>query len=339
MTRRLRWGVLGVSDIACRAVIPAIRGSRNGMLGAIASRDASRARVAAERLGFAHAAESYEALLARDDVDAVYIPLPNAFHVEWIIKAAQAGKAVLCEKPIALDAAQARQAIAASDKHGVPLMEAFMYHFHPQTARVMALIEAGAIGAVREVRAHLSVNFMSPVDPDNVRFIASLGGGTLLDMGCYTTGLARMVFGAEPRRVSAQWSVDDRFGVDIQTAGLLEFEGGMGLVSCAFSAGGQGAYSVVGTEGTIDVPRGFIPGLGTREGEAIIIIADADGKRREERFAPVDQYRLMAEAFVDAVLDGRPMPLPPSESLANTIVLDALAEAARQGVPVDIPIA
>lgn len=338
MGRKLRWGVLGVSDIACRAVVPAIARSRNGVLTAIASRDAARARAAAERLGFAHAAESYEALLARDDVDAVYIPLPNSRHVEWIVKAAQAGKAVLCEKPIALDAADARRAIAAAEKHGAPLMEAFMYRFHPQTARVMDLVASGAIGEVREVRAHLSVNFMDPVDPDNVRFVAGLGGGTLLDMGCYATGLARMAFGAEPRRVSAQWSVDGRFGVDVQTAGLLEFGSGVGLVSCAFSTNGQGVYSIVGSDGTIEAPRGFIPGLGAREAEAIIVISDENGRRREERFAPVDQYGLMAEAFADAVLDKRPVPLPPSDSLANMVVLDALANAARTGRAIDIPV-
>lgn len=337
MARRLRWGVLGVSDIACRAIIPAIRASSNGTLSAIASRDFSRAQAAAHELGFAHAAESYDALLARDDVDAVYIPLPNSLHAEWIIRAAEAGKAVLCEKPLALNAEEARHAVETCERLGVPLMEGFMYRFHPQTARVMELVRSGAIGEVREVRAHLSVNFMNPVDPSNVRFIRQLGGGTLLDMGCYTTGLSRMVFGAEPQRVRATWTIDERFGVDIQAAAILKFRNGIALASCAFSANGQGVYSVVGSEGTVEAPRGFIPGLGTREPEAILFISDENGRRREERFEPVDQYRLMAEAFAAAVLEGRPVPLPPQETLANMIVLDAIAQAARSGAAVDIP--
>jgi xylose dehydrogenase (NAD/NADP) len=336
MANRIRWGVLGASDIARKAVIPAIRASSNGSLAAIASRDPARARAAAEELGFDHVADSYEALLARPDIDAVYIPLPNSLHVDWIVKAAQAGKAVLCEKPIALSAAQAKPAIELCARLGVPLMEAFMYHFHPQTAQVKVLLASGAIGEVREVRAHLSVNFMNPVDPRNVRFDAALGGGTLLDMGCYTTGLARMVFGAEPRRISATWLLDERFGVDVQTSAILEFDSGVALASCAFRAGGQGAYSIVGTRGTIEAPRGFIPGLGSREAEAILVIADENGTRREERFAPVDQYNLMVEAFADAVIHKRPVPLPPSESLANMAVLDAIAEAARRGAAVTL---
>lgn len=336
MADRIRWGVLGASDIARKAVIPAIRASSNGSLAAIASREPARARAAADEFGFDHAADSYEALLARSDVDAVYIPLPNSLHVEWIVKAAEAGKAVLCEKPIALSASEAKPAIDLCERLGVPLMEAFMYRFHPQTARVNELLASGAIGEVREVRAHLSVNFMNPVDPRNVRFDAALGGGTLLDMGCYTTGLARMVFGTEPRRVSAMWSLDERFGVDVQTSAILEFDNGVALASCAFHAGGQGTYSIVGTQGTIEAPRGFIPGLGNREAEAILVIADENGTRREERFAPVDQYSMMVEAFADAVIHRRPVPLPPSESLANMAVLDAIAEAARRGAAVTL---
>ncbi|MGF6471526.1 Gfo/Idh/MocA family protein [Paraburkholderia youngii] len=326
----LRWGVMGAADIARTQVIPAIQTSVNGSVVALASRDPAKARDYARALGIPRVVESYEALLADVGVDAIYIPLPNSMHAEWAMRAAEAGKAVLCEKPLATTAKMAEMISDAFSRHGVALMEGFMYRFHPQHRRVHELIAQGAIGQVREVRAHLSVNLMNPPDPANVRLQPALGGGALLDMGCYAVNIARMIFACEPTHASAIWIVDSHFDVDIATTGILEFPNGCSAsVSCSFMAGGQGTYTVIGTEGSIEVPRAILPGMGTRVPQALVVLVDADGNRREEIFPPVNQYCLMIEAFASAVLNKRTMPFTTDDAVANARVLDALASAAR----------
>jgi predicted dehydrogenase len=334
----VRWGVLGArSFIARTAVIPAIRTSKNGRLIAAASRNASD--LAAD---FAGAGDvrigSYDGLIADDEVDAIYIPLPNSMHLEWAKKAAEAGKAVLCEKPLALNAAEAEALATFFERRGVMLMEGFMYRFHPQHERVRQLIRSGAIGDVLEVHAHLSVDLMSPPDPGNVRFKPELGGGALLDMGCYGVSASRMIFGEEPVAVSGWWRVDDGMEVDVAAAGVLQFPGGrVALVSCSFEANGNGFYTVIGRKGTIEAPRALILGAGNRDPHALIVIVDADGRRREEQLQPFNQYRGMVEDFATALLEGRPAPLPLSDAIGNARVLDAFAESARQGRSVAIP--
>lgn len=331
MRSQLRWGVLGAAGIARAQVIPAIQGSANGRVVAVASRDPRRGRDYAGALGIERVVAGYDELLADPDVDAVYIPLPNSLHAEWSVRAAEAGKAVLCEKPLAMSAAEASEVVDACARRATPLMEGFMYRFHPQNRRVLELIAEGAIGEVREVQAHLSVGIME-ADPANVRFQPALGGGALLDMGCYAVNVVRRVFGQEPTRVSAFSDIHGQYGVDVATSAVLEFPGGkMGLASCSFVAGGQGRYSVIGTDGVIEVPRAIIPGMDTRVAEGLVVVVDADGRRREEAFDPVDQYRLMAEGFAEAVLSGSPVPFPPQDAVLNMRVLDAAARSARTG--------
>jgi D-xylose 1-dehydrogenase (NADP+, D-xylono-1,5-lactone-forming) len=337
MADQLCWGVLGASDIAAAAVIPAIQASGNGRVVALASRDAGRARETARVLGIDRSYGSYGDLLADPTVEAVYIPLPNSLHLEWVRQAAAAGKAILCEKPLALSAAEAIQLDEACGRAGVALMEAFMYRFHPQTRRVHELVAEGAIGELREIRSHVSVDIMSPPDPANIRFDPRLGGGTLLDMGCYTVDLARQVFGETPQRVRGWLDFNAALGVDVAMAAILEFSGGrVGMPSSSFRAGAQGAYAIIGTKGVIEVPRGFIPGLGSRVAETVVILADADGRRHEEHFASVDHYRLMAEAFADAMLNGKPVPFLASDSVQNMRVLDAISRAARRGAAEEV---
>lgn len=332
MTDRLNIGVLGAAGIAKLAVVPAINSSRNARVAAVASRNRDAAYCWAGELGIPKVHSSYEALLADPDIDAVYIPLPNSEHARWSIAAAGAGKAVLCEKPVALNAAEAQDVVDVCARAGIVLMEGFMYRFHPQHARAREIIASGAIGDVVEVQAHLSVDLMSPPDPSNVRFAPELGGGTLLDMGCYCVHIARSVFGEEPESVSGTWVLDPVTAVDIAAAGVLRFPGGrLGVVSCSFQGNGQGSYRIVGRQGMIDLPRGIIPGLGDRNPEALISVVDANGARRDEVLAPVDQYRLMVEAFADAVLSGPPVPVDASDSVANLRVLDAFAASARSG--------
>jgi D-xylose 1-dehydrogenase (NADP+, D-xylono-1,5-lactone-forming) len=330
MTRKLRWGVMSTANIGQVAVIPAIRKSKFGTVEVLASRDIEKARRMAEVLGISRAVGSYEALLKDPEVEAIYIPLPNMMHAEWTIRAAEAGKAVLCEKPLATSSKDVARQIDACAKHGVSLMEAFMYRFHPQTRRVRELVASGAIGQVREVRAHLSVNIMRTLDRANIRYTESLGGGALLDMGCYTVNICRMIFGREPGRVIGRLQMDPHLHVDTSAAGILEFDEGVGMITCWFDADGQGAYTIVGTEGTIEVPRGIILGLGTRDPEGLVIVMDADGKRRDELFEPGDHYRDMVDAFSEAVLNRQPVPLPPEDSLKNMKVLEALVRSSEK---------
>lgn len=321
MSSQLRWGILGGNSwIARDAVVPAIAKSRNGRVVGYGSRQPSAESV------------TYEALLADPNVDAVYIPLPNSMHLEWALRAAEAGKATLCEKPLALNHDEAARIVEAFERRGVPLMEAFMYRFHPQHRQALAMIDADAVGDVVEARTHLSVDIMSPPDAGNIRMKPELGGGALLDMGCYMISVARMLMRAEPVAARSWWKIDPRFGVDVAAGGVLEFPGGrVALVSCSFEGFGNGFYSAIGRKGVIEAPRGIIAGLGTRLSETLLVTMDADGRRVETTIPPVDHYQMMVEAFADAVLQKRPVPLSPSDSLANIRVLDAFARSAREG--------
>ncbi|MDB5058570.1 MAG: putative dehydrogenase [Chloroflexi bacterium] len=331
MKDHLRWGVLGAANIACAQVIPAIQASRNGTVVALASRDEQKGKAAATDLGIDRLYTSYEALLADPEVDAIYNPLPISMHVEWIIRAANAGKAVLCEKALTATASEAERAVETCARLGVPLMEAFMYRFHPQNVRVRELLAEGVIGEVREVRAGLCVRLMDPPDPGNVRLQPALAGGTLLDMGCYTVNTARMIFGEEPLRVLAWRDFDRQFGVDVSLTGILEFsDRRVASISCSFRTGDNHGYTIVGSKGVIEVPRAYIPGYGPRATETLAIISDENNNRREEHFPAANQYRLQAEAFAAAVLAGEPVPYPPEDSIRNMRVLDALARSAAR---------
>lgn len=326
MADRLRWGVLGAANIGLKRVIPAIQASSNGRVVALASRDIAKGRAAAAPLGIERVYGSYEELLADSGVDAIYNPLPNSLHAAWTIRAAEAGKAVLCEKPLASDAAEAQRMVDACARHGVPLMEAFMYRFHPQNVRVRELLAQGAIGAVGQVRAGFSFR-MDPLNPANVRLQHDLAGGALMDVGCYAVNASRMVFGEEPLRAAAWRDFDERFGVDVALAGVLEYPGRrFATVDCSFTSGHSDWYSIVGSAGTIEAPRAFTP----HSDETVIVITGEDNVRHEERFAGVDQYCLMAEAFAAAVLAGAPVPCPPGDAVRNMRAIDALARAAQQ---------
>jgi xylose dehydrogenase (NAD/NADP) len=332
VTNVVHWGVLGArSWIAREAVMPAIRESKNSKLVAIASRDADyRMREYGSAQGVR--VLTYDGLIHDDSVDAIYIPLPNSMHFEWARKAAEAGKSVLCEKPLALNAAEAEALAALFERRGVKLMESFMYRFHPQHQRIRELVRSGVIGDVLEVHAHLSVDLMSPPDPNNVRFKRELGGGTLLDMGCYGVSASRMVFGDEPSAVSAWWRMDEAMNVDVAAAGVLEFpRGRVAMVSCSFEGNGNGFYKIIGRKGTIEAPRALILGAGNRAAEALIVVVDADGRRSEEFLQPFNQYRGLVEEFATSILLDKPVPLPLSDSINNARVLDAFAQSATEG--------
>jgi D-xylose 1-dehydrogenase (NADP+, D-xylono-1,5-lactone-forming) len=328
----LRWGVLGTAGIARGQLIPAIHRSANGRVTAIASRDRSRAAELGNQFGIPTVHDTYSSLISDPLIDAIYIPLPNALHAEWAIQAAEAGKAVLCEKPLAISAAQARNVVDVFAARGVPLMEGFMYRFHPQNVRALELVANDRIGAVREVHAHLSVDIMADFDPGNVRFSNRLGGGSLLDMGCYAVDIVRRVFGATPATVIGWLDVDERLGVDVSAGALLGYgDGRLGVISSSFRAGGQGTYRMIGANGTIEAPRAFIPGLGSRIAEGLIIAVDTDGRRDEQIFEPTDHYQLMVEAFAASVLSRKPAPFTAEDAVSNLHILDAIIASARSG--------
>lgn len=321
---KLRWGVISTANIGRVAVIPAIQRSGNGELLAVASRSEAKARDFAASLGVPRAYGSYEALLAADDIDAVYIPLPNSLHREWTIKAAEAGKHVLCEKPLALNASECAAMDTAARRNGVKLMEAFMYRFHPQTERVLELIQRGVIGAPRLIYAAFTFRLTNPA---NIRLNPELGGGALMDVGCYCVNVSRTLAGAEPVEVQAfaNWG---ETGVDEQMAGVLRFADGLlAQFDCALTLERREFYQVAGPEGHIEVPAAFLPGTGDTT------IYEHHGRRGATAYAisGVDEYQVMVEHFAGCVLHGKPVRYPPTEAMANMRVIEALYRSARNG--------
>lgn len=321
---RVRWGILSTANIARKAVGPAIAASANGVVHAVASRDAGKAGAFARALGAPQASGSYEALLARDDVDAVYIALPNGLHREWVLRAVEAGKHVLCEKPLGASEAECSEMAAAADAGNVVLMEAFMYRFHPRTRALAAAIRHGAIGELRLVRSSFT---FAVRDPANIRLDPRLAGGSLMDVGCYCVNISRTLFGAEPTMAFAQARWSER-GVDLGLAGTLSFDGGgLAQFHSALDLARDEVVEVVGTEGRIFVESAFLPGKGAVSFE----IRRADGSRETRSFDGADEYQLMVEHFADCVLAGTQPEYGAHEASRNMAAIDALAASARSG--------
>ena len=331
MPATLRFGVLSTAAIGLKKVIPALQASDRCEVVAIASRDAARAQAAAERLHVPHAFGSYEELLAADVVDAVYVPLPNHLHVEWSIRALEAGKHVLCEKPIGLDAAEAQRFADAAEAHApLKAMEAFMYRFHPQWRTAQRWVQEGDIGELRSVHAHFAYRNL---DPGDVRNQADIGGGGLLDIGCYDVSLSRFLFGREPERVVATLERDPTFGTDRLVHALLDFGGGASAtMACATQLEPFQRVQAFGAGGTIEIETPFnAPPRG-----AVRVRRMRDADVLERSFRDVDQYTLMGDAFAQAVLTDTPVPTPPSDAVHNMRVLDAIRESAERGAWVDL---
>jgi len=320
----VRWGILSTANIAIKRFIPGANASHNGIVAAIASRDPSRARDVAARCNIPVAYGSYRELLDDPHIDAIYNPLPNALHAEWTIAAAEAGKAILCEKPLAVSSAEAQRMIDAARANGVLLMEAFMYRFHPQHARVREILDGGEIGVVRAVRTAFTFQ-LEPFDPANVRLSKDLAGGALMDVGCYCINAARMIFGEEPLWASAQWDFRESFGVEVSLAGVLTFSDARTAVfDCGFRAAGQGSYAIAGTLGQIDVPAAFVP-----QPLDTAVRVSVGSHVREERIAGVDQYRLEAVEFADALRERRPLRIPADDAVATLRAIEALHRSAK----------
>ncbi len=320
---RIRWGILSTARIGKGRVIPAIQKSRNGEVLAIASRSMEAAQAAANDLGIERAYGSYEDLLADPDIDAIYNPLPNHLHAPWSLAAAKAGIPTLCEKPFAMNANEAESMVVDFRTRGVLLAEAFMYRFHPQTDRVAELASGGEIGEVRLLRGSFAFNFDRP---GNYRLKPEMGGGGLMDVGCYPITYTRLIMGEEPEQVSGYAQLGST-GVDDLFAGVLSFPSGViGHFDCGFAAAFHQRFEVHGSDGRIVVRKPFTP---NPDEEPVIEIWHGD-EVTTERIAAVDQYQLMVEDFADALLEGRLPRFEPEDAVATMRVIDALMEAARK---------
>jgi predicted dehydrogenase len=327
--RKVRWGILGVAKIAVRRVIPAIQGGTWSEVGAIASRDLTKAEEAANTLGIPKAYGSYDELIADPDIEAIYNPLPNHLHVPWSIKAAEAGKHVLCEKPISLSVKEAKELLAVRDRTGVKIEEAFMVRTHPQWLGALELVKSGRIGPVRSVVGAFSYFNR---DPDNVRHVVDFGGGGLMDIGCYLIFTSRLIFGEEPTRVTGLIHRDPDFGVDVLTSGLLDFPSGQSVFTCGTQMVTYQRVQILGSRGRIEIE---IPFNALSDRPSRIHIDDgsdlAGGGIETIEFPPCDQYTIQGDLFSKAIREDSEVALPLEYSIKNMAIIEAIFESARSG--------
>jgi predicted dehydrogenase len=326
MHRKVRWGILSTAKIGIEKVIPAMQRGHWSEISAIASRDVNNAKRAAQRLGISKAYGSYEELLADKEIEAIYNPLPNQLHLPWTVRAAEAGKHVLCEKPIGLNIAEARQLLDTRNRTGMKIQEAFMVRTHPQWIMAQELIKSGRIGELRAITCFLS--FFNR-DPANIRNKPETGGGALLDIGCYPINLSRFIFGVEPTRVLGLIEQDPELGTDRLTSAILDFPGGQATFTCSTQLVPYQRMQLCGTRGLIEVeiPFNAPPDRPTR-----LFIHDGSdlaGNNAEVKELPIcDQYTIQGDLFSRAILENTPQAIPLEDSVSNMAVIDALFRSA-----------
>jgi predicted dehydrogenase len=315
MANKIRWGVLGNAKIAREKVIPAMQRGSYCEVVAMASRNVEKAKPVCDALGIATLHSTYEALLADPNVDAIYNPLPNDLHVPWSIQAAAAGKHVLCEKPIGLTSAEAQDLIAAREKYGVKIGEAFMAKTHPQWLRAKEIVDSGAIGDLRLMTCVFSY---FNVDPANIRNNAEMGGGALMDIGCYPVTLSRMIFGGEPTRIVSSVDRDPAFGTDKLTSAILDYPQGQCVFSCSTQMNPYQRVIIFGTKGRveIEIPFNAPPDKPTR------IFVEPGGV--VEEFPVCDQYTIQGDLFSRAILDNTPVPVSIEDALGNMLAIESV---------------
>jgi predicted dehydrogenase len=329
MNRKVLWGVLGAANIAVQKVIPAMQRGEWCEIAAIASRDANKAEQAAGDLDIPKAYGSYEDLLADPEIEAIYNPLPNHLHVPWSIRAAEAGKHVLCEKPVALDAHQARKLFEVQARTGVKIGEAFMVRTHPQWLRARELVRAGRIGDLRSI-----MGFFSYFNRDaaNIRNVADWGGGGLMDIGCYPIFTSRFIFEEEPRRVMALLERDPEMQTDRLTSGMLDFPSGQSVFTCSTQLVPYQRMQLFGTTGRIEIE---IPFNAPNHRPCHIFVDDGSdlfGAGVETESFPVcDQYTIQGDLFSRAIRGEGEVPVPLEDAIRNMAVIDALVKSADSG--------
>jgi len=323
--KKVRWGVLSTAKIGTVKVIPGMMKSHRCELVAIASRELPKAERAATELKLEKAYGSYEELLADPEIDAIYNPLPNHLHVDWSIKALQAGKHVLCEKPLGLDTADAKRLVdAATDFPNLKVMEAFMYRFHPQWKTACSWARTGKIGRLRTVQTLFSYY---NDDPNNIRNQADIGGGGLMDIGCYCISLSRFLFDKRPDRVQGIVEKDPSLNTDILTSGIMDFGEGTGTFTCSTQLFYYQRVQIFGTKGRIEIE---IPFNAPPDRETRMWLETKDGI--EETVFPIcDQYALQGDAFAKSILEDTPVPTPLSDAIDNMSVIDAVFKSGKSG--------
>ena len=316
---KLRWGVLSTSKFALTKILPAMQHCQHSEAVAVASRDLAKAQAVAAQFNLPKAYGSYEALLADADIDVIYNPTPNHLHVPWTIKALEAGKHVLCEKPIGLNSSEAQLLVEAAAQHSsLKVMEAFMFRLHPQWVRAKEIVAAGGIGELRTVQSLFSY-FNN--DAANVRNQADLGGGGLMDIGCYNISLSRFLFDAEPRRVMGLVEYDPQFHTDRIASGLLDFgSSGTATFTCSTQLAPYQRVNIFGTTGRIEIEIPF----NAPSDQPTRLWHQHDGQTKEISFAVCDQYTIEADAFSLAVMNDTTVPTPLTDAVANMRVIEAV---------------
>jgi len=349
---KVNWGVLSTSHFALKKVIPAMQKGELSRVTAIASRQLEKAQQAARELGIEKAYASYEELLEDAEIDVIYNPLPNHLHVSWAMRALEAGKHVLVEKPLAMNAAEARQLLEFSRRYPqLKIMEAFMYRMHPQWQLAKRWVDSGLVGELRHIHTHFTYNL---VDPANIRNQAEIGGGALMDIGCYAISLARFLFRGEPERVLGTMEVDPDFQTDRIFSGVLDFGKGSATFTCATQLAPYQRVIISGSQGRIEIEIPFNPSPdrscrlwlqsegGIETGTALAVEAFGacvdhavplpDSASATPFLLPVcDQYTIQGELFSSAVQEYSPVFTPLEDGVANMEVIDRLLLSARQG--------
>ena len=316
---KVRFGILSTAKIGVEKVIPAMQKGRFTEVVAIASRVEQRAKAAAQRCGISKAHGSYDALLADPDVDAVYIPLPNDQHVPWSIKALEAGKHVLCEKPIAMSASEAHELLVAGQRHPrLKLMEAFMYRHHPQWKLAKQLVDTGKIGTLRTIQTFFS--FYND-DPANIRHDPTMGGGALMDVGCYAISLSRWLFEGQPKRVLGIIEHDPRFRVDRLTSAILDFGHGTATFTCSTQVAPLQQVHIVGSHGRIDLSE--VP-FNAPKDRPCVVRYSAGTEFHSVNCDVCDQYTLQGDAFAQSILNDTPVPTSLEDAVRNMEVIEAV---------------
>jgi len=321
--KKVRWGVLSSAKIGLEKVIPAMQKGVYCEIAAMASQSLERGKAAAAQLGIPQAYGSYEELLADDNIDAIYIPLPNHLHVPWTKKALEAGKHVLCEKPIGLNTAEAEDLLACAKKHSqLKVMEAFMYRHHPQWLKAQQLVNEGKIGNLLNIHSFFSYY---NADPANIRNMAEIGGGGLMDIGCYCISLARFIFNSEPQRVLGKMEYDPEFKTDRLCSGQLDFGDQSSTFTCATQLTSYQRVNIFGTEGRIEIEIPF----NAPPDQPCRIWHQQDEKLEEITFELCDQYTIQGDLFSQAILNKTEVPTPLVDSVKNMRVLDAVINSAE----------
>ena len=329
MNRKVKWGVLGVAGIAVKKVIPAIQRGECSEVVAIASRDVERAKPAAAKLGISKAYGSYEELLADPDVEAIYNPLPNHLHVPWSIKAAEAGKHVLCEKPIGLTVEEVKSLLEARNRTSMKIAEAFMFRAHPQWRTALELVAAGRIGTIRSVVGYFGYYNR---DPKNIRNILEFGGGALMDIGCYLIYTSRLLFGEEPSRVCGLIEWDRETRTDALSSAMLDFPSGQAVFTCSTQVVSYQRVQILGTDRRIEIE---IPFNAPQDRPCRLFVddgADLSGRRAEVvEFEICDEYTIQADLFSKSIRDGQELLVPLEGSIRNMAVIEAIFRSAASG--------